>query len=219
MYRRMGVSLRKRPGYSRAEYISDMTVHLAGLATVTAAVPVLVVLAAIHDGGPWQVTAVAIYGACLIAMILCSALYNIFPHPEWEWLLRRLDHSAIYLKIAGTYTAFILIAGHGFSLAAGLWAAAAAGISLKLVAPARWRWVALTLYLGMGWIAAVLGQGVFAALPAPVIWLIAIGGSLYTVGVVFYLWDRLPHHLTIWHVFVLAASLTIYAGVVVAVVL
>lgn len=215
----MGMSLDKRAGYSRAEYLSDLAVHLTGLATVTAAVPVLIVLAALLDGNTWQITAASIYGASLIAMIGCSALYNIFPHPEWEWLLRRLDHSAIYLKIAGTYTAFVLIAGHGFALAAGLWAAAAAGISLKLVSPARWRGIGLALYLGMGWIAAVLGHGVFASLPSPVVWLIAIGGSLYTLGVIFYLWDRLPHHLTIWHVFVLAASLTIYAGVVVALVL
>ena len=215
----MGVTLDKRAGYSRAEYLSDMAVHLTGLVTVAAAVPVLIVLAALLDGNPWQITAAAIYGASLLAMIGCSALYNIFPHPEWEWLLKRLDHSAIYLKIAGTYTAFVLIAGHGFALAAGLWAAAAAGISLKLLSPARWRWIGLTLYLGMGWIAAVLGQDVFTALPSPVVWLIAIGGSLYTLGVVFYLWDRLPHHLTIWHVFVLAASLAIYSGVVAAVIL
>lgn len=215
----MGFSLDKRAGYSRAEYISDMAVHLTGLVAVMAAVPVLIVLATLWDGNPWQVTAASVYGASLAAMISCSALYNIFPHPEWEWLLKRLDHSAIYLKIAGTYTAFVLIAGHGFALAAGLWAAAAAGISLKVVSPARWRWVGLTLYLGMGWIAAVLGHDVFTALPGPVVWLIATGGVLYTLGVVFYLWDRLPHHLTIWHVFVLAASLTIYAGVVVAVVL
>lgn len=215
----MGISLDKRVGYSRAEYISDLAVHVTGLLAVTAAIPVLIVLAALLDGDPWQITAAAIYGASLLAMIGCSALYNIFPHPEWEWLFKRLDHSAIYLKIAGTYTAFVLIAGHGFALAAGLWAVAAAGISLKIVSPARWRWIGLTLYLGMGWVAAVLGQGVFAALPAPVIWLIAAGGMLYTLGVVFYLWDRLPHHLTIWHVFVLAASLTIYAGVVLSIVL
>ncbi|MBT8418930.1 MAG: hemolysin III family protein [Silicimonas sp.] len=214
----MPAVLAKRIAYTRAEYVSDLIVHLTGVVAVAAAVPVLVMLAILLDGTSAQVIATLVYGFGLVAMIGCSAVYNIFPHPEWEWLFRRLDHSAIYLKIAGTYTAFVLIAGHGFALAAGLWAVAAAGISLKMVSPARWRWIGLALYLGMGWVAAVLGHGVFAALPGPVVWLIATGGSLYTLGVVFYLWDRLPHHLTIWHVFVLAASLTIYSGVVIAVV-
>jgi hemolysin III len=215
----MGITLAKREGYSRAEYLSDMAVHLAGILAVTAAVPVVIVLAALLDGNVWQVTAASVYGASLFAMIGCSALYNIFPHPDWEWLLQRLDHSAIYLKIAGTYTAFVLIAGHGFALAAGLWAAAAAGISLKLISPARWRLVGLALYIGMGWAATLVGWDLFRNLPGPVVTLVATGGLLYTVGVVFYLWDRLPFHNTIWHCFVLAASLTIYSGLVVAVVL
>ena len=112
--------------------------------------------------------------------------------------------------------AFVLIAGQGFGLAAGLWAAAQAGISLKLISPRRWRWVGLSLYLGMGWAATLLGWNIFAALPVEVTALVATGGLLYTVGVGFYLWERLPFHYTIWHLFVLAASLTIYAGLVVA---
>lgn len=212
-------SLPIRNGYSRAEYISDLAVHFAGLVAVVVGVPVLVVLATLPGNDGAEITGTVIYGLCFMAMIGCSAIYNIFPHPDWEWLLQRLDHSAIYLKIAGTYTGFVLVAGHGIGLAAGLWAAAFAGISMKMVSPVRWRWAGLALYLAMGWVAAVLGHGVFAALPVAVVWLIGIGGSLYTVGVIFYLWERLPFHLTIWHAFVLSASLTIYAGVVVAVVL
>ena len=208
----------RRVIYTRAEYLSDTVVHLAGVLAVTAAVPVLILVAVLLGSGQGQVAAVSIYGVSLIAMIGCSALYNIFPHPDWEWLLQRLDHSAIYLKIAGTYTAFVLIAGQGFALALGLWAAAAAGISLKLISPRRWRWIGLTLYLGMGWAATLLGHGVFAELPGEAVALVAAGGLLYTVGVGFYLWDRLPFHYTIWHIFVLVATFTIYAGVVVAVV-
>lgn len=203
--------------YSRSEYISDMVVHLAGLVAVATAVPVVIFIAAGLPSGGSNVTAAAVYGLGLVAMIGCSALYNIFPQEEWEWLLKRLDHSAIYLKIAGTYTAFVLLAGQGYGLAVGLWVAAATGITLKVVCPHRWRYVSLTLYLGMGWAAAVLGWAIFAALPGPVVTLVATGGILYTVGVLFFLWDRLPHHTTIWHLFVLAASFTIYAGFVVAV--
>ncbi len=91
------------------------------------------------------------------------------------------------------------------------------GYSLKLITPKRWKWLSIALYLGMGWSAVVLGWSIFAALPGPVISLVAAGGVLYTTGVVFHLWHRLPFHNTIWHVFVLAASFTIYAGLVVAV--
>lgn len=208
----------KRVEYTRAEYLSDLAVHVTGLLAAIAAVPVLIVVTAMVHAGDWSVTGTAIYGASLIAMIGCSALYNIFPHPEWEWLLKRLDHSAIFFKIAGTYTAFVLIAGQGFALAGALWAAAVAGISLKIACPFRWPWVSLGLYLGMGWLGVVAGWGLFAALPGPVVALVASGGLLYTVGVIFYLWDRLPYHNTIWHLFVLVASFTIYAGLVVAVV-
>ncbi|NND20520.1 MAG: Hly-III family protein, partial [Silicimonas sp.] len=115
----MPAVLAKRIAYTRAEYFSDLIVHLTGVVAVAAAVPVLVMLAILLDGTSAQVIATLVYGFGLVAMIGCSAVYNIFPHPEWEWLFRRLDHSAIYLKIAGTYTAFVLIAGHGFALAAG----------------------------------------------------------------------------------------------------
>jgi hemolysin III len=207
----------RRIRYSKAEYVSDLVVHLTGLVAVAAAVPALVFLASPPEGHASHLAAAMVYGVCFAAMIACSALYNIFPHPDWVWLFKRLDHSAIYLKIAGTYTAFVLIAGQGFMIAAGLWAVAATGISLKLIAPNRWRWVSIVLYLAMGWSAVVVGWGIFAALPAPVILLVAGGGILYTIGVVFHLLDRLPYHNTIWHVFVLAASFTIYAGVAVAV--
>ena len=108
----------RRIGYSRSEYVSDLVVHLTGLVAVAAAVPALVFLASPFEGQPGHLTAAMVYGLCFAAMIACSALYNIFPDAKWEWLFKRLDHSAIYLKIAGTYTAFVLIAGSGFALAA-----------------------------------------------------------------------------------------------------
>lgn len=208
----------RRQIYSRAEYVSDVAVHLTGLVVVAAAVPALFFLASPAEGLPGHRGAALVYGLCFAAMIICSAVYNAFPKHDWVWLFRRLDHSAIYLKIAGTYTAFVLVAGQGFVLAAGLWAVAATGISLKLIAPHRWRMTSIVLYLAMGWSAVLLGWGLFTALPGPVIALVATGGSLYTVGVLFHLWDRLPFHNTIWHVFVLAASLAIYAGLAVAMV-
>ena len=207
----------RRKIYTRSEYLSDLAVHLTGILAVAAAVPVLITLAAPIEDTGGHVTAAVVYGLSFAVMIVCSALYNVFPHPDWVWLLQRLDHSAIYLKIAGTYTAFVLIAGQGVALATALWAVAATGISLKMISPKRWKWLSIALYLGMGWSAVVLGWSIFAALPSPVIGFVALGGLLYTVGVLFHLWHSLPYHNTIWHVFVLAASLAIYSGVVVAV--
>ena len=204
--------------YSRAEYVSDAAVHVAGLAAALGGVPVLIVLAALLRGDAAAVAGVAVYGATLLAMLSCSALYNMVGRGDWAWLLRRLDHAAIYLKIAGTYTAFVAVTGQGVPLMAGLWAAALAGVSLKAVSPARFRTAALALYLGMGWAGVLLGGALFGALAAPVIVLMGVGGGLYTAGVAFYLWKRLPFHNTIWHGFVLAATGVFYAAVLVAVV-
>lgn len=206
-----------RSGYSRTEWISDTVVHITGLTLVLMAVPVLVVLTALVRGDPMAILGVSIYAVALVAMIGCSALYNIAEAFPWgaarAWLLQRLDHSAIYIKIAGTYTPFTLLSGQGLGLTLALWGAAVAGVALKIASPRRFRWVALALYLGMGWAGLVAGQQVLAALPLPVLVLMGTGGFLYTAGVVFYLWTRLPYHLTIWHVMVLSATLVFYAAV------
>ncbi|MCB2127169.1 MAG: hemolysin III family protein [Rhodobacteraceae bacterium] len=210
--------LATRSGYSRAEYVSDAVIHVSGLILVLIAVPVLITVTAFMRGDFTSVLAITVYGAALVAMLLCSALYNMVAHPGWEWLLKRLDHSAIYVKIAGTYTPFTLIGGQGAWLLAGIWGAALTGVGLKLFSPHRFRWIGLALYLGMGWAGIAAGGAFFATLSWPVLILIVTGGVLYTAGVAFYLFERLPHHNTIWHVFVLVASIVFYAAVTVHVV-
>jgi hemolysin III len=201
--------------YSRAEYVSDAVVHVAGLVLALMAVPALVVAAALLRGDTPALVGTVVYGVALILMLGCSALYNMIPRPDWGWLLQRLDHSAIYMKIAGTYTPFTLITGQGLALTAGLWGAALLGIVLKVTDPHRFRWAGLALYLGMGWVGVVAGGALLDALPVPVVVLMGVGGGLYTLGVVFYLWKRLPFHTTIWHVFVLAASAVFFAAIAV----
>ncbi|MEZ5751501.1 MAG: hemolysin III family protein [Paracoccaceae bacterium] len=207
-----------RNEYTRAEMVSDAVIHVTGLVLALMAVPVLVVLAVLVRGDAATVAGVSVYGVALIAMILCSGLYNIGQTSgiarAHEWLLQRLDHAAIYIKIAGTYTPFTLISGHGLGLTLGVWGAALAGVGLKLVSPERFKLVALALYLGMGWAVVLWGGTLFAALPVAVIVLMAVGGGLYTLGVAFYLWKALPFHYTIWHAFVLAASGVFYSAVV-----
>lgn len=205
--------LAPRTAYSRAEYLSDAVVHVLGTVVVLASVPVLITLTALLHGDARSIVGTSVYGATLLAMIVCSALYNVIGQGRWAWLLQRLDHSAIYAKIAGTYTPFALLSGHGGWLVAGLWVAAGVGMALKLVSPARFRWLAIALYLGMGWAGAVFGGDFVATLSPTVFSLILTGGLLYTAGVALYLFDRLPFHYTAWHVLVLAASMVLYSAV------
>lgn len=210
--------LEKRQAYTRSEWFSDAVIHVSGLTIVLIAVPVLITVTAFLRGDFTALLAISVYGLALIAMILFSALYNMIASPGWGHVLKRLDHSAIYVKIAGTYTPFTLLSGQGFWLLAALWGAALTGVGLKLVAPDRFRAACIALYLAMGWAGLLAGGTFFATLSTPVIALIVTGGLLYTAGILFYLSERLPYHYTIWHVFVLAASLVFYAAVTLQVV-
>lgn len=206
----------RRHGYSRAEKISDAVVHITGLTAAAVAAPALVILAVVWRSDVSALIGIGVYAATLVAMLLCSALYHMVPHPDWRGLFRRLDHSAIYVKIAGTYTPFTLLSGwHGAALLTGLWGAAAAGVVLWTVAPGRFRWAAFALYLAMGWAGIFVGWSLLDNLSPTVIALLLTGGSLYTIGTLFFLWERLPFHNTIWHVFVLAATATIFFAVLI----
>jgi hemolysin III len=202
--------------YSRAERFSDAVVHVTGLFAALLAVPVLVTLSAIWVGDLSVVLAALVYGLCLIAMITCSAVYHMTPAPAWKRLLRRFDHAAIYLKIAGTYTPFAVLAGsQAVPLLVGLWGAAFAGISLKLLRDNSSVWLGVMLYLGMGWAGVAFGGEVISGVSPAGFALMLAGGLMYTGGIVFFLWERLPFHNTIWHVCVLAATCIFYAAVVI----
>jgi hemolysin III len=201
-----------RSGYSPAERRSDAAVHILGIALVAIGAPALVAVAAARHSWSGALAAATVYAATLTAMIVCSALYNTIGQHRWTGLLKRLDHSAIYAKIAGTYTPFLILTDPHPGLLAGLWSAALAGIGLKLFDPDRLRPLALALCLGMGWVGAVAG-GLVTGLPGPVAALVLTGGVLYTIGTGFYLFDRLPFHYTIWHILVLAATAALYAAV------
>lgn len=215
----MPIFARRAAAYSRAEHLSDAVVHGLGLIAVLVAVPVLITLAAVLRGDAATVTAASVYGVALIAMIACSAVYNTLGRHRWGPVLQRLDHSAIYVKIAGTYTPFLTLSGAGAGwLLATIWGAALVGVGLKLASPNRWRWIGLALYLALGWAGLWAGADFLASLSTPVLALILTGGALYTLGVLFYLAEGLPFHYTIWHVLVLAASFVFYAAVTVQVV-
>lgn len=206
------------PSYTRSEVIADGIVHVAGIAFGVAAVIALIVLSATQLD-PASSTAVLIYGGGMLAVFVCSAAYNL-SRSRWRWLLRRLDHAAIYVKIAATYTPFAAIkmgGAVGIGLLVAVWAIAIIGASAKLIAPAQFVRTAYVLYLAQGWAAVFTLPAMFEALPGTAFALLLIGGVLYTVGVAFHLWQKLPYNNAIWHVFVLSASACHFAAVVDAV--
>lgn len=207
----------RRPAYTRAERLADAILHVAGLGAAAVAAPALVVVA-LGAGAPVLAAAV-VYGLSLLAMFGASAGYHLVRAPRFAGILRRLDHAAIYAKIAGTYTPFTVLLGGDRTLAilAGMWSAAGAGIVLKLAAPDRFERATLVLYLAMGWAILVVGWPILVALDPIAFGLVIAGGLLYSVGVVFHLWNRLPFQNAIWHGFVLVASFVFYAAVVIEV--
>ncbi|WP_170401911.1 PAQR family membrane homeostasis protein TrhA [Ruegeria arenilitoris] len=203
-----------RPAYSRAERVSDGVVHILGITSALIAVPVLITITAFHRSEPEAILGVSVYGVTLLLMLTFSALYNMIESDKWSDLLRRLDHSGIYVKIAGTYTPFLLLSGgQGPGLLIGLWSSATLGSVLKLIDPARFRWFGLVLYLMMGWAVVWAGPSMLNELPTVVVWLMITGGVVYTVGVVFYLLEHLPFHNTIWHVFVLTGTVLFFIAI------
>jgi hemolysin III len=200
--------------YDRSETLADAVVHIVGLTMAIGGAAVLTVIA-VQEGDITELTAVAIYLAGLLAMLGFSAAYNLWPVSPFKWWLRRLDHSAIYLLIAATFTAFMLPM-QGAVPAVTLiiiWSAALAGMTIKLLWPGRFDRTSVGLYLALGWSGVLTIGPVTAALTPVTLWLIAAGGVLYTVGVVFHAWRGLRFQNAIWHGFVLTAALCHYAAV------
>ncbi len=197
------------------DQMADRVVHVVGIGLGTAAAITLVVVTAI-DGEPGDLAPILIYAAGLVAMLGCSAAYNVFDTSVRRDWLRRFDHAAIFAMIAGTYTPFTTrLAGDWASgLTAAIWAVAATGIALKLLKPRRIETISIVLYLALGWIGLVAVGPFRAALDARTLALLALGGVVYTAGVAFHLWRRLPYQNAIWHGFVLVAAGIHYVAVI-----
>jgi hemolysin III len=199
------------------ERAADAVVLIASLLLGVAAVAVLMLRL---DAGTDALTrgALAVYGAGLLAMLACSALYNLNPRPHLRPVLRRLDRAAIFVMIAGTYTPFALVAiggAWGMGLFAAVWLGAVAGILFTLLRPGRYDRLATASYLVLGWLVLVAIEPLVRAVSAAGLALLAAGGVLYSAGVGFHLWRRLPGQNAIWHGFVLAAAACHYAAVMI----
>jgi hemolysin III len=204
-----------RWNYDRAELIADGVVHGIGVLGGLVAATVLIVLTAIY-ATPFEVAVVSVYVAGLLTMLVLSATYNLWPVSRAKWVLRRFDHSAIYVLIAATYTPFIMQmkdSVFAIALLIGVWCVAIAGIVLKLFLPGRFDRLSVGLYLAMGWSGFMVYDTVVASLPAMALWLLAAGGLLYSFGVIFHAWQRLRFQNAIWHSFVLLGAACHYTAV------
>jgi hemolysin III len=204
-----------RWNYDRVEIIADGVVHAIGILGGLIAATVLVVLTAIYASA-LNIVAVSIYVAGLLSMLVLSATYNLWPVSRTKWVLRRFDHSAIYLLIAATYTPFIMELRDSvlaLALLIGVWCVAIVGIALKLGWPGRFDRLAVGLYLALGWSGVMLYHSVVTALPQAALWLVLAGGALYSLGVIFHSWRRLRFQNVIWHCFVLLGAACHYTAV------
>jgi hemolysin III len=204
-----------RWNYDRVELIADGIVHAIGVLFGLIAATVLIVLTAVYASA-LDIVGVSIYAAGLLSMLVLSASYNLWPVSRTKWVLRRFDHSAIYVLIAATYTPFIMeLTDSVFAIAIliGVWCLAIFGIVLKLACPGRFDRLAVGLYLALGWSGLMLYDSVVTALPRMALWLVLAGGALYSFGVIFHAWRRLRFQNVIWHSFVLLGAACHYTAV------
>lgn len=192
--------------YSTFEHRADVVIHILGvLFAINASVWLLA-----NVTGQQVVLSVTVYCLGLLAMTTCSAAYNMMPHHRpSKAVLRRIDHAAIFVMIAATYTPFAvnrLGPFAGDAILSAIWLCAMLGVTMKLLQPRRLERISVVLYLAMGWMIVTVLKPLSAHMARLDFWLLIGGGLVYSLGVVFYLADRLPYHKAIWHGFVLAAA-------------
>jgi hemolysin III len=207
--------------YHAAEIEADFAVHLAGTLVGAIGASALLALAAASANSTvfWSVVA---YGAGLVAMLGFSAAYHVQRSSERREFLRRLDHAAIFVMIAGTYTPFtasVLDGAQAAWLTAAMWLAALAGVAVKLAYPRRFEWASTMIYLILGWAVVIFMQPLLGLLDRTTIVLLVSGGVVYSVGACIHRWRRLPFHDAIWHGLVLVAAGLHYAAILHGVVL
>ncbi len=205
---------------TRLEKLVDGWVHGVALGVFTFAVGAALGLA-IWQGGLSMAAAVSVYAICVITMIGCSMAYNLAENSKRKSLLRRFDHAAIFLMIAGTYTPFTTLRFDGewaIGMTTLVWALALVGAAGKLFLPAISKKIWIGFYLVLGWLVVAAMEPLLEGVPLAGVILLVIGGALYTIGVPFYAWRSLPFRRAIWHGFVMTAAAVHYAAVLTGVV-
>lgn len=194
--------------YSEGEELANRFTHAIGAVAGLIGAIVLILLASRqHDN--YRVVSACIYGASMVTFYCLSTVYHSVRKPYVRYVFRILDHASIYLMIAGSYTPFALVTlrgAWGWSLFGTVWGLGTVGAVMKIFTTHRLQYIGPILYIALGWIVVIALKPLSAALPAGGLFLLFAGGIAYTVGVIFYLWDRFPYNHAIWHLFVLTGS-------------
>lgn len=200
------------------EWINSATHGIGAVLSVIGTVALIV--AASQLGDVWKLVSFAVFGASLILLYLASALYHGARHPRLKMAFKTLDHCAIFLLIAGTYTPFLLVnmrGTTGWTLFAVIWSLALTGVVLKVIFKHRFKLARVGIYIAMGWLITFASSDLVANLSETALHLTIAGGVVYTAGVIFYLADRFPYMHAVWHLFVIGGSAchfsAIYVGV------
>lgn len=195
--------------YTTAEEVANSITHGIGILLSCGGLAILVVFASLYGNG-WHVTASTIFGTSLILSYTASTLYHGIPSAHAKRILKVIDHAAIYLLIAGTYTPFTLISLRGpwgWSLFGTIWGLALLGVVLKITMLGKLARISTLVYLAMGWIVLIAIKPLLAVVAPGGMMLLLFGGLAYSIGVIFYVWKKLPYNHAVWHLFVLAGSL------------
>jgi hemolysin III len=197
------------------EEIASSITHGIGAALSVAGLVFLVILATMC-GDVWRIASFSIYGGTLIILYLASTLYHSFRNQKVKKIFRVIDHSSIFLLIAGTYTPFLLVSLRGvlgWYLFGIIWALAGMGIVFKTLFIGRYGRISVFIYVMMGWLCVVAIRQMLANIPSGGIIGLTVGGVLYTAGIVFYAWPKLKYSHAIWHLFVLGGSICHYFSI------
>jgi hemolysin III len=193
---------------TRGEEIANSITHGIGAGLSIAGLVVLVVFASLN-GDAWRIVSFSIYGACLTILYTASTLYHSFSSKKVKSFFQIIDHASIYLLIAGTYTPFTLVllrGGWGWSLFGIIWGLTAFGIVFKIFFINRFNILSTAIYLLMGWLIVVAFQPAIENIPLGGLYWLLAGGISYSLGVIFFLWEKLRYSHAIWHLFVLGGS-------------
>ena len=213
---------RSRRSYTVGEEIANSVTHGVGVAFSISAMTLLIVWAVLW-GDSWGLGSAIVFGTSLVLLYSGSTLYHSIPFPKARHVFKIIDHCAIYVLIAGSYTPFCLVTLReasigpvrdvGWWMFGVVWGLAVIGIAMEAFWTYRPKWLSVVVYLGMGWLVAFMIKPVMAALAMPGLWLLVAGGLFYTVGTAFYAYKRVPYFHMVWHLFVLAGSLCHFLSV------
>lgn len=201
--------------YSRKEEIVNAVTHGIGALLSVAALVILIVFASLYSSA-WHVVSFTIYGVTMLLLFVSSTLVHSFPEGKIKDLFEIFDHSSIYLFIAGTYTPFLFVVVRGalgWTLFGIIWGVALSGVIFKSFFAKRFLYLSTLFYIAMGWLVVIAWKPLYSGLPQGGIILLVVGGLLYTLGTVFYVWRGFPYHHAVWHLFVLAGAIVHFFSV------